>query len=270
MTTDSDPRAGRFALAKRLGRDAGGMALDYFRDRSSLTIDNKRNAHDIVSIADREIERMLRARIAAAFPDDGIWGEEFGRQPGTSGFEWVVDPIDGTSPFVFGMPSWCVSIAVMEGDRTFAGTVFAPVTDELFAAERGGGAFLNDGPLRLGADATLANGLIGAGASHRAPPDIAPRFIERLLRAEGMFIRNGSGALMLAYVAAGRLAGYYEPHINAYDCLAGLLLVEEAGGWIHDPRLWESLEAGGLAVAASPSVRDDLLALIDEDVRPRP
>lgn len=264
MTASSDPRVQRAALADALARDAGAMALDYFRDRTSLAIDNKRNAHDIVSAADREIERMLRAGIAVAFPDDGVWGEEFGRQAGRSGFEWVIDPIDGTSPFVFGMPSWCVSIAVMEGGHTVAAAVFAPVTDELFTATRGGGAFLNGIPMRIGDAATLTNGLIGAGASHRAPPEIMPRFIERLLKAEGMFIRNGSGALMLAYVAAGRLAGYYEPHINAYDCLAALLLIEEAGGWIYDPRSWSDLEAGGIAIAAAPSVRDDLLALIED------
>lgn len=251
----------RQALAEAIAREGGRIALGYFRDRSRLTVDEKVNGQDVVSIADKEVETLLRERIAARFPADGILGEEYGLQDGTSGFRWVMDPIDGTSPFVFGIPAWCVSIAVMEGERIVAGVIYAPTTDELYSARRGGGATLNGRPIHVAGDRTLQNGVLGLGANHRVPSAVVTGFVGRLLDEGGMFIRNGSGALMLAYVAAGRLAGYWEPHMNAWDCFAGFLLVEEAGGWIVDPGTWTGLTDGGVVLAGSPGTRDDLLRL---------
>ncbi|SKA34470.1 inositol monophosphatase family protein [Consotaella salsifontis] len=253
--------AERSIFAREIAREAGLKALAFFADRAALTIDTKRNAQDAVTMADRQVELLLRERIRARFPGDGLLGEEFGLEEGRSDFTWVMDPIDGTSPFIFGMDSWCVSIAVIERDRPVIGTIYAPVADEMFVADRGGGASLNGAPLRLGGEATVQNGIVGVGASHRIAPGVVGRFVERLLELEGIFIRNGSGALMLAYVAAGRLAAYWEPHMNAWDCLAGLLIVEEAGGWIHDPREWPSLEAGGLVLAGAAGTRGDMLML---------
>ncbi|MBO0904840.1 inositol monophosphatase family protein [Jiella sonneratiae] len=255
--------AERSALAREIAREAGLQALAFFADRAELAVDTKRNAQDAVTMADRQVELLLRERIRARFPDDGLFGEEFGVEAGRSGFVWVMDPIDGTSPFIFGLDSWCVSIAVTQNDRPAIGTIYVPVADEMFVAERGGGASLNGAPLRLGDAATVQNGLVGIGASHRVEPGLVARFVERLLSRGGIFIRNGSGALMLAYVAAGRLAAYWEPHMNAWDCLAGLLIVEEAGGWIHDPREWSSLEAGGLVVAGAAGTRWDMLELAE-------
>lgn len=257
-----DDITARLALAQTIARAAGAIALGYFRDRQNLKIDTKLNGQDVVSIADKEVELFLRREIAAAFPGDGILGEEFGLQPGGSGFLWVMDPIDGTSPFVNGIPAWCVSIAVMQADTTVAGVIFAPSTGELYAARRGAGATLDGVRLVLSDDVTLQTGVMGLGANHRVPARQVADFVERLLDSGGMFIRNGSGALMLAYVAAGRLAAYYEPHMNAWDCFAGLLMVEEAGGWIHDPAQWPGLEEGGPVIAGSAGTRAPLLALI--------
>jgi myo-inositol-1(or 4)-monophosphatase len=257
--------ADRQSLAETIAREGGRVALSYFRDRSRLTIDQKMNGQDVVSIADKEVETLLRERIAARFPADGLLGEEYGLQEGTSGFRWVMDPIDGTSPFVFGIPAWCVSIAVMEGDRIVAGVIYAPTTDELYSARRGGGATLNGQPIRVSDTATLQTGVLGLGANHRVPSRVVSDVVGRLLDEGGMFIRNGSGALMLAYVAAGRLAAYWEPHMNAWDCFAGFVLVEEAGGWIVDPAGWSGLMAGGPVIAGSPGTKADLLRIVAAD-----
>lgn len=252
----------RLDIAREAVLEAGALALSYFKDLGSLTIEAKANGQDVVSIADREVEQLLRTRIAAAFPDDGFLGEEFGLTAGTSGFTWVVDPIDGTSPFLHGMPSWCVSVALMQGRETPLGLIYAPCTDELFTAQMGGGAFLNSRPIRVEQHRDMRTGLLGVGASLRVPPAVVSGLVHKLLESGGMFIRNGSGALALADVACGRLAGYYEPHINAWDCMAGLCLVREAGGWTNDFAT-DDLIAGGPVIACAPQLRADLLNLID-------
>lgn len=254
--------AERFELARVIAREGGAVALKYFRNRETLRIDAKTNGQDVVSIADKEVETLLRRRISEVFPDDGILGEEYGIENGSSGFTWVMDPIDGTSPFVFGIPAWCVSIALMREDTIVAGVIYAPTRDELFSAMRGGGAHLNGTPLSVLAEATIKTGVVGLGANHRVPSATVSTFVGRLLDEGGMFIRNGSGALMLAYVAAGRLVAYWEPHMNAWDCFAGLLLVEEAGGWAEDPRHWPSLEKGGIVLAGAPGAKADLHRLL--------
>lgn len=255
--------ADRQRLAEAIAREGGRIALGYFRDRSRLTIDQKTSGQDVVSIADKEVETLLRERIAARFPDDGLLGEEYGLQEGTSGFRWVMDPIDGTSPFVFGIPAWCVSIAIMRGDAIVAGVIYAPTTDELYSARRGAGTTLNGHRVQVAEAATLQTGILGLGANHRVPSKVVSGVIEQLLDEGGMFVRNGSGALMLAYVAAGRLVGYWEPHMNAWDCYAGFLLVEEAGGWFSDPSNWVRMIDGGAVVAGCPGVKADLLRIVE-------
>lgn len=253
----------RLALARTAAREAGKLALGYFRDRSSLRYEAKANAQDVVSVADKESELLMRGMIAARFPDDGMLGEEYGHQDGTSGYIWVMDPIDGTSAFVFGIPAWCVSVAITRGNETVAGVIYDPTNDELFSASLHSDFTVNDRASRLDRSLTLENGLVGIGANHRVPSHLASGAIHRLVEGGGMFIRSGSGALMLAYVAAGRLAGYYEPHMNAWDCLAGLHLVERAGGWAGDFSSPEHMRRGGVVIAAGYGARDGLLAIID-------
>lgn len=258
---DSTGAQERFALATAITREAGLLALDYARDRSKLAVTAKANAQDVVSAADKACETLLRDRIRQLFPDDGLLGEEFGYDQGSSGFTWVMDPVDGTSPFVHGLPSWCVSVGLKTQAETVAGVIYAPARDELFAALKGHGATLNGKRLHLGARQTLQEGLLGLGASHRIPPKLVAKFVEALLEQGGIFIRNGSGALMLAYVAAGRLVGYYEPHINAWDCLAGLCIIEEAGGYAEP---FTNFEKGGRVVACNFGAKEELLALIEK------
>ncbi|NTS31842.1 inositol monophosphatase [Phyllobacterium sp. BT25] len=252
----------RFALAKTMAAEAGAKALAYFNARERLVIETKADPHDVVSIADREVEDLIRQKIAAAFPQDAILGEEHGLSAGASGFTWVVDPIDGTSPFVNGMPTWCVSIAVLAGEEIAIGVIHVPCNDELYAAAQGLGATLNGRPLKLGSDRTVRNAVTGIGANSHVAPAALAGIVERLLDAGGNFIRNGSGALMLAYVAAGRLVGYYEPYMHAWDCMAGYCLVKEAGGWHHPfPVQGEALTKGSPVLAAAEGAVDDLRAI---------
>lgn len=256
MTHDLDAR---FALAQTIARKAGAVALDYFNRRETLVIETKRDAQDVVSIADREVETLIRDAVAERYPQDGFLGEEYGLVAGSSGYTWVVDPIDGTSPFVNGMPSWCVSIAVLHAERPVIGVIHAPCFDELYAAASGTGAALNGRSLTLDTSRTIRNAVTGIGANNHVTPAFVGKMVETLMEAGGNFIRNGSGALMLAYVAAGRLVGYYEPYMHAWDCLAGYCLVSEAGGWHHPfPVAGDTLTRGAPVLAAAPGAVDDL------------
>ncbi|NRP72746.1 Inositol-1-monophosphatase [Ensifer psoraleae] len=249
----------RLALAEAVAREAGAVALDYFNRRETLVVEIKRDPQDVVSIADREVENLIRARFAEAYPDDGVLGEEYGLVPGSSGFTWVIDPIDGTSPFVNGMPNWCVSIALLHDGVPVVGVIAAPCHGELYAAALGRGARLNGKPLSLDASRTIRNAVTGIGANNHVTPAFVGKIVEKLLESGGNFVRNGSGALMLAYVAAGRLVGYYEPHMHAWDCLAGYCLVKEAGGWyLPFPVEGERLTTGSAVLAAAPGAIDDL------------
>lgn len=223
----------RFEHVELVIKKAGEQALSYFRNRDQLTVETKADPQDVVSIADRNVEITIIEGIKGCFPDDGFLGEEQGISQGTNNYLWVIDPIDGTSCFLNGMHSWCISVALMIDDRIALGLVFDPNTDELFSAVAGRGCFLNGKSVKTQDVSSVKDGVMGVGTSHRVPASLCVNFLEGLLGAGGMFIRNGSGALMLAYVAAGRLIGYFEPHINSWDCLAGLILVNEAGGWTN-------------------------------------
>ena len=259
-----DPIDARFALARDIAERAGRLAHDHWSRRGALAIEAKATALDIVSEADRAVEREIRAAIAAAFPEDGVLGEEYGLAPGTSGFTWVADPIDGTVPFLHGMPNWCVSIALKRGPETVAGVIAAPSHGEVFAARLGGGASLNGLALAIPPEVTIRNAAVGIGASHRTPPEAAAEAVRRLLGQGGMFFRNGSGALMLAYVAADRLAGYFEPHMHPWDCLAGLLIVAEAGGRAAPFGSPDDPSLGSAVLATAPGAWADLAWMAEE------
>lgn len=251
----------RYAAALRIASAAGALAHDHWGRRDALEVETKASRQDIVSEADRAVEIQIRKAVAAEFPDDAILGEEFGATGGGSGFTWVLDPIDGTSPYLFGLPSWCSVIAVTRDAQTVIGVIDVPTQGEVFAAIQGGGATVNGTDLRIPAGMTLANAATGIGASHRSDPEQIGRLIEHLLAQGGMFFRNGSGALMLASVAAGRLAGYVEPHMNAWDCLAGLLMIREAGGRTAPFCADGDLSKGGAVIAAAPGAWDALQVL---------
>lgn len=248
----------RHTLACGLVHRAGAAALDFFNRRDMLAVEAKATPQDVVSRADREVEALIRDAIAEAFPDDAILGEEDAPKPGTSGFTWVIDPIDGTMPFLSGLPHWCVAIAVLHNDQTVAAATFVPVSDMLYDARARSGFCCDGVAYRVSSDLTITDAMTAIGASHRTPTDEIAAVIGRLLQAGGAYYRTGSGAMMLAEVAAGHLAGYYEPHMNAWDCLGGLLMVEEAGGRAAAFEMSQMLENGGPVLASAPAAFEPL------------
>ncbi|MDO6408764.1 inositol monophosphatase family protein [Pantoea phytobeneficialis] len=249
----------RLALAEEVARAGGAAALRWFEQRDSLVVETKHDLQDVVSRADREVEQMIGQRMRENFPDDGFLGEEYGLQAGSSGYTWVVDPIDGTSPFLNGMPNWCVSVAVLHEGVPVIGVIFAPTYQECYVAALGHGATLNGKRLQVDPSRTLQNHVTGFGANSYVSPEKVGEILAALLAAGGNFIRIGSGALMLAWVAAGRVVGYYEPYMHAWDCLAGYCLVKEAGGWYHPfDTTGERLLKGAQVLAVAPGAEADL------------
>lgn len=251
----------RLMAAQAVAVEAGALALRHFRGREALTVERK-GPQDVVSEADRAVEALVRERLAALYPEDAVLGEEHGHAAGDAGAgTWVVDPIDGTWCFLSGIGAWCVSLAYLRGGEIEAGVVFDPVAGELFAARRGGGATLDGRPIRVSAAASLAEGTVSVGYTLRVPPESVTLPIARLLAAGGMYHRHGSGALALAWTACGRLIGYIEPHMNSWDCLAGLLLVREAGGFTNDFLAGDGLAAGNPVLAGPPQLQAALAAV---------
>lgn len=267
-------QSARYEAARAIALEAGRHALACFAQRERLVVEYK-GVQDVVSIADREVEELVRARIAAQFPGDCFLGEESAGHaleatPGdASRALWIVDPIDGTSCFLHGMYAWCVSIAVVIDGEPVIGVVYDPNADELFHAEKNGGAWI-DAPatnddfarraLQVSDAASARDGVLGVGISHRVSSAPFLAFVERWLEQGGMFVRNGSGALMLAYTAAGRLIGYYEPHMHAWDAVAGIVLVTEAGGRTNAFLADDGLARGNAVIAANPRIYGDLNA----------
>jgi myo-inositol-1(or 4)-monophosphatase len=252
----------RVKAARRIAEEAAAVGLRYFRDGAGLSVTAK-GVQDIVSNADRDIESLVRGRLAAAFPGDAFLGEESGRGDGAdpgSGV-WVVDPIDGTDNFVRGIAGWCVSIAYVVGREIEIGVICDPLAGELYLARRGAGATMNGVPLAPRRVSGFQEGIVGMGYSLRRPPEPTLKVFAGLLAAQGMYQRTGSGALMIAYVASGRYIGYFEAHINAWDCLAGVALVRESGGWASDFLAGNGLHSGNPLAAAAPGLEDAMRRL---------
>jgi len=240
--------------------EAGRLAVRYFKDQDTLVIDHKGH-QDFVSQADRNVEMLVRDLLAKAFPDDAIVGEEHAPSPGTSGFTWVIDPIDGTTNFINAIPAWTVVIAGVQDGATQIGVIHDPCNGETFVAIKGQGAQLNGAPLDLDDPRKLSDGTVGIGYSNRVDDQGIIRLVTALVGEGSMFYRNASGALSLAYVAAGRLLGYAEEHMNAWDCLAGQLIVAEAGGVVEAQDADAMIRDGGRVVVGTPPVFDRLLEI---------
>ncbi len=261
-----DPRIHeRYALARDIAGRAGALALVYWQSRENLSIESKRSPQDIVSEADRAVERQIRAEVSANFPDDGFLGEEYGRTEGTSEFTWLIDPIDGTSSYLHGLPSWCVAITVLRGAETVIGVVSVPTQGEDFSAMLGDGLLVNNTLFRIPDSVTIRNAVTAIGCSQHSDPEISARMVRDLLSAGGVFFNSGSGALMLASVAAGRIAGCLSEYMYAWDCLGGLLMVREAGGHGQVFRADGDYSRPDRVFAAAPGARDDLAPLMKLD-----
>ena len=243
-------------------RDAAITAERYFRDIDKLVIE-KKGKQDLVSDADRNVETQIRHALQSAFAQDGVIGEEHGRIPSGSGYTWVIDPIDGTSSFVSGIPGWCVVLACVYDGAVVLGVIIDPIAKETYLSVKGQGVTLNGNALSVSSSTSLDEGSIAVGYSSRTSVQSTLDVLRDIMNAGGIYYRCGSGALMLCYVAAGRLIGYCEPHMYAWDCIAALHMIEEAGGVVGPFDMQQMLEQGGRVVTACPGVYPQLLALCE-------
>lgn len=236
--------------------------MEYFARRDTLVVDAK-GAQDWVSEADRNVETFIRQKISEAWPEDGIFGEEHGDKIGESGFDWVIDPIDGTTNFVNGIPAWTIVLAGVSEGETQIGVIHEPNVAETYSAMRGGGATLNGAKMRVASGVALESGTVSVGYSNRVEAAHVVPVIADLVSRGALYHRNASGALSLAYVAAGRLLGYVEEHMNAWDCLAGQLMIAEAGGVVEKQDADEMIRKGGRVIAGTPDVFETLQSIAD-------
>jgi myo-inositol-1(or 4)-monophosphatase len=244
-------RAARFEAACTISTEAGALARRLFEARKPGTFSLK-GRQDYLTEADGEVERLIARRIAERFPEDSFVGEEHGGEPGAR--TWIVDPIDGTANFARGNPHFCTSIAIVEAGRVEVGVIYDPSMKEQFAALRGHGATLNGRPIRVSTTTDPREADVELGWSPRRPMREYIDVMSRVAASGAGVSRAGSGALALAYVAAGRRDGYAELHINAWDALAGILLVREAGGWVNDFLAGDGLTKGNPVLAAAPGL----------------
>ncbi len=250
-------------LGLETAREAGALALSYFQraQNGELQVTTK-GTQDWLSEADGAVEMLIRKRFAEHFPDDGFFGEE----TGSTGFgqgTWVVDPIDGTANFVRGINLWCISIAYYQPDGAKLGFIYEPVEDRMYSARSGAGAFCNGQPIRVSGQADPERSLVILGYSHSIGVEPHLDTIKRLARHHTEYRRLGSAALALSLVAAGRVEAYYEMELNSWDCLAGLLLVQEAGGVCTPFASREFIEKGGLVLGCNAAFADHLYKLFE-------
>jgi myo-inositol-1(or 4)-monophosphatase len=247
-------------------RAAGEGLMRRFRDRGSLRVEVKGLA-DFVSIADVEAQETLRARLVGAFPGFGFLGEEGDAGPdATHETRFIVDPLDGTTNFLHGLPHFAVAVALQRKGRLVAGVVYDPPKDEMFSAREGAGSTLNGQPMRVSPDRDLARAIIGTGIPHSSGLHRHAAYLPRLAAAmkEAAGIRRmGAAALDMAYVAAGRFAAYFEAGVKPWDIAAGAVLVREAGGVVTEPAGGDGdFLASGEVLASNGHVHEALIAMV--------
>lgn len=253
-------------LAADIAREAGDLARQRRAEGVSLAA-TKSTIADIVTEADREVENLIRARLQTERPGDGFFGEESEPDAGTTGVTWVVDPIDGTVNYAYGLPGYSVSIAAVSGGadpsqwQALAGAVYAPMLGELFTAARGSGAWLGSTRLAVTGD-TPAGALLATGFGYDpATHDGDLATVRQVMPIARDLRRMGSAALDLSYVAAGRLDGYFERGLKPWDFAAGALLVEEAGGVVTR---FDTASARPMVIAAGAQVHDRISVILDK------
>lgn len=259
MALDRSALDARFAFATNLAHEAGTIAMQYFRVGAAAGTTLK-GPQDYLTLADTEVDGLIRRSLNAAFPDDAVLTEEAG---GRSGIKcWVIDPIDGTANFARGLANFAISIAFCVDGVTEIGIVFDPAANELFTACRGGGAWLNGKSLKVKTESTPATAAIDVGYARRTPAEAYLGVVSRLLAAGYDVMQFGSAARGLAHVAAGRIDGFYEAHLYSWDVLAGLLLVSEAHGFVSEFPPGPAWENGASVLACSPALLSSLNAII--------
>jgi myo-inositol-1(or 4)-monophosphatase len=266
---DPDRLGDLLALAQDVAREAGALAMSHRRGAAVEVSATKSSPTDVVTAADVAVERLVRGRVAAVRPNDAVVGEEGDDRAGSSGYTWVVDPIDGTVNYLYDIPRWATSIAVEDAHGPLVAVVHAPATRETFTAVRGAGAWLDGSPIATSGCSGLASALVATGFGYRAErrarqarvlADVLPRV--RDIR------RLGAASLDLCDVACGRLDGYYEQGLQPWDLAAGSLVVREAGGVVSGLRGRDAGEQ--LTVAAGRDLHPHLVGLLVEADADRP
>ena len=252
-------------IAIKAARAAGAIINRASLDVDRLTVTSK-GPNDFVTEVDQAAERIIIETLLSAYPDHAILAEESGRSMGshTSDYVWIIDPLDGTTNFIHGFPQYAVSIAQTKNGVLEHAVVFDPNTNELFTASRGSGAFLNDRRLRVSRRTRLNEALIGTGFPFRQFDNIDAylAMFKELSQKTAGIRRPGAAALDLAYVAAGRLDGFWEMGLSPWDMAAGVLLIQEAGGLVSDLSGEGNYLTTGNVVAGTPKILGQLLPII--------
>ena len=257
-------------IAKRAALSASRILLRHFDHLDRLTVTTKQRS-DFVSEADMQAEREIIEVLRKTYPDHAILAEESGAQPGQDDdHQWIIDPLDGTTNFLHGIPHFAISIAFRQRRRLEAALVYDPIRQEMFLASRGESAQLNDRRIRAGNVTVLENALLGTGFPFRHPPH-QPAYLNMFNGLMGRCLeirRAGAASLDLAYVAAGRLDGYWEIGLKPWDMAGGALLVLEAGGLVGDFGGGNDYLRTGNIVAGSPKVFKTLLQELQPHLTP--
>ena len=251
-------------IAVKAARRAGSLINRAALDRTQLEIRSK-HANDFVTQVDKAAETAIIDVIRQAFPDHAILAEESGNLPGDKAeYRWVIDPLDGTTNFIHGFPQYCVSIALQHRGATAHGVIYDPTKNELFTASKGRGAFLDDRRIRVTKCANLKQALVGTGFPFKelSRLDLYMRQLTTVMTSASGVRRAGAAALDLAYVAAGRMDGFWELGLSAWDMAAGALMVQEAGGLVGDLAGEANYLESGDITAATPKVFPQLLAAL--------
>jgi myo-inositol-1(or 4)-monophosphatase len=228
-------RTALYNVMERAARKAARSLVHDFGEVEHLQVSMK-GPGDFVSTADHQAEKIIKAELGKARPGYGFLLEEGGETPGDGKHRWIVDPLDGTTNFLHGIPHFAISIALERDKEIAAGVIYDPIKDEMFYAEKGLGAFVNDRRLRVSARPNLADSVIGTGIPFRERGN-HPHYLKLLEAVMGCTAgvrRMGAAALDLAYVAAGRLDGFFEIGLSAWDMAAGAVIVREAGGYTEE------------------------------------
>jgi myo-inositol-1(or 4)-monophosphatase len=255
-------------VAVKAARRAGQII-----NRAALELDNlqiaRKGQSDYVTHVDRAAEDAIKEVLLEAYPSHGILAEESGKTPGKSEFEWIIDPLDGTTNFIHGFPQYAVSIALAQEGQVAHGVIYDPVRNELFTASKGRGAFLNDRRVRASRRDRLTDALIGTGFPYRAFDHVDAymgAFRELTEKTAGMR-RPGAASLDLAYVAAGRLDGLWEFGLSPWDIAAGTLMIQEAGGFVTDLKGDSGYLSSGDLIAGAPKVHAPLLQIVQKHLK---
>ena len=249
-------------IAVRAARSAGRVITRNMHRVDTLTVESKQR-NDFVSDVDRQAEAEIIQTLHKAYPDHAFFAEESGKQ-GNSEFVWIIDPLDGTTNFLHGFPQFAVSIALQVRGRLEHGVIYDPVADELFTASRGEGVSLNNRKLRVSKQKSLSGALLGTGFPYRNDQDLdvyLDTFRQFIAKTAGIR-RPGAAALDLAYVAAGRLDGFWEMGLQPWDMAAGALMVREAGGLVGNLDGSDNWLEKGNIVAANPKVFHEMLQVL--------